>query len=337
MNALLSTTRNFLVCCLFCLAIPAAYGDDWPITPIKLAVPAAAHGGVASAGPGHNCQPESFDPKTTPYHPAGPASAVVAAYQVEGGDATTSMTLNSRAKPDDAKTVLPEPLSLSRFIFTCAGGSSEALEFVKASKRYAIFTHVSQEKFTPDFSKLVLYNYAKPHHGGWQEMRRIFDIRVRRFVPLPMIRETAFLADVANDRVLTYGLAANGKPAMLAVWKMDGKLVQAYSAPLRAAANGAGTADAVGLLPNDPATLYHLTRSGNDECTLRLQNTEAADGRRAIKLAVPGAANDAAPLNARVQLDLAGLRLKGGAVKYRVSASGKGDDWSDWSDWKTAE
>jgi len=154
------------------------------------------------------------------------------------------------------------------------------------------------------------------------------------------MNETAFLADVGNDRVVTYGLfvRASGRQKsphrIAAVWGPDGQLVRALSLSAQAADR---PADAIGLLPNEPSTFYHLSRTGENACTLRLQDIQHAEGRRAIALAVPGAATEAAGLGARVQIDFGALRLKDGAVKYRVSASGKGDVANDWGPWQTAQ
>ena len=230
---------------------------------------------------------------------------------------------------------------MTRYIFKCAGKSSEVLEFTKNGKRYAFYTHVSQAIFSPDGKKLVVYNYAKPHHGSWQSLRRVFDIRTRRYAELPIINESAFLADVGNDRFVTYALHGSKKDSRLrvaAIWGMDGKLIQAVSVPFQAAgAEKPNSGDAAGLLPDDPTTFYHLTRTGENECSLRLQDIKRADGHRAIRIAVPGAATDPADIGKRVQLDLTGLKLNGGAMKYRVSASGKGNVAADWGPWQKGE
>ncbi len=323
------------------LALPATAADDWPFTFAKLSIPSSARGGAASEPPASDCQPDSFDPQVTKYRPSGNKDASPAIYLVEGTDDAVTMTIDSRDRQDDAKTALPEPYSVTRYIFKCAGKSSEVLEFRKNDKRYALYTHVSQAKFSPDGKKLVVYNYAKPHHGSWQSLRRVFDIRTRRYTDLPLIIETAVLADVGNERIATYGsqtLKHDPHRRVAAIWGFDGKLIQAISGPMQpATADKPGSDDAVGLLPDDPATFYHLTRTGENECTLRLQDIKRADGRRAIRIAVPGAAADPADVGMRVQIDLSGLKLNGGAMKYRVSASGKGNVSGDWGPWLTGE
>ncbi len=351
MSARISIIRSTVAVGLVCLAsvclesvcwASGAPADAWPISFVKLAVPGSAYGGASSAEPVHDCQPESFDPKVNAYHPVAaaqpasgvaqaPAGAAVTAYQVEGGEAGDTMTINSRAKPDDARIDLPAPFVLTRYIFSCASGSSEALVFEKNGKRHAIFTHVAQVGFTPDLDTVVFYNRGQlTRHGGWQEMRAIFSIPRKRFAPLPMIRETAWLAQVGSDRILTYGLPRGGKPATVAVWGLNGKLMQALSVPLHAAADGKGATDAIGLLPREQGTFYQLARTGENAAALRLQDIRHQQAHRAIQLAVPGAATDPVAVGTRVQLDLSGLSLAGGAVKYRVSASGTGDDWGPW-------
>lgn len=326
--------------CFLGLALPTASAGDWPIEFVKLPAHAAAHGSAGIATPASDCQPDSFDPQTTPYHAAGNKDANPATYAVEGADAGVTMTIDSRDRQDDAKTVLPEPYSVTRYIFKCASGSSEFLEFRKGGKRYAIHAHVSQAKFTPDGKKMVLYNYAKPHHGPWQSLRRIFDIRTRRYIDLPLTNETTFLADVGNERFATYGLPTAKDPGrrVALTWGLDGKPIQAFSVPMQpVAADRPDSHDAIGVLPGEPSTFYLLTRTGDNECTLRLQNIQHPDGRRAIKIAVPGKAADPADMGMHVQLDLSGLKLSGGAVKYRISPSGAGNVSGDWGPWQTGE
>lgn len=329
---------------LFGLATSAAFADEWPITYAKLQVPASAYGGAQRTAP-EDCQPEPFDPATTKYHPAAPGAsankdaAAPVLYQIEGDDAAT-MTIDSVLRQDDAKTTLPEPYTLTKYVFGCKGQASQVFEFKKDGKRYALYTHVTQAGFSPDLTKLVLYNYAKPHHGPWQELRRVIELRTRRFTPLPVINETAFLAGVAEQGIVTYGPAVAGKQKLphriAAVWGLNGKLLRALSVPAPAGA-GNERGDAIGLLPDDPSAFYYLTRTGENTCTLRLQDLRRPEGRRSIELAVPGAAGDPAGSGTRVQIDLAGLRLKDGAMKYRVSASGKGDVANDWSAWQAAK
>ncbi len=325
--------------CILCLALPAASADDWPIAFTKLPAHALAHGGATIEAPASDCQPDSFDPQTTQYHAIGNKDANPVTYTVDGANAGVTMTIDSRDRQDDVKIVLPEPYSVTRYIFKCAGGTSEFLEFKKNGKRHAIHTHVSQAEFTPDGTKLVFYNYAKPHHGSWQSLRRIFDIRTRRFTDLPVINETAFLATTGNERFATYGLPAAKDPGrrVALVWGLDGKLIQALSTPMQSATDGSGSHDAIGVLPEEPSTFYHLTRTGDNECSLRLQDLRNPNGQRAIKIAVPGKAADPANIGMLTQLDLSGLRLSGGTMKYRISASGSGNVSADWGPWQTGQ
>ncbi len=326
--------------CFLLLALPAAAAEDWPLAYAKLPGHASPRGGATSATPSSDCQPDSFDPQVTPYHALGNKDANPVTYQIDGGDAGVTMTIDSRDRQDDVKTVLPEPYSVTRYIFKCASGSSEFLEFRKSGKRYAIHAHVSQAKFTPDGRKMVMYNYAKPHHGSWQSLRRIFDVHTRRYTDLPVINENTYLAEVGNERFVTYSLPAAKEPSrrIAVVWGLDGKLIQALYAPMQpVAADKPYSYDAIGLLPDEPSTFYHLTRTGDNECTLRLQDLKRPDGRRTIRIAVPGKAADPANIGMRAQLDLTGLKLGSGAAKYRVSASGAGNVSGDWGPWQTAE
>lgn len=333
MKTLQSLIRKTLWASLLCLSsISTAFGNDWPLHPVKPRIPDSAYSGRISSAPVHDCQPDPFDPKVQTYQQTSPASAVMASYHVDGDDAGTTLTINSRVNADDAKTELPAPYTLTRYIFSCSGASSEVLEFDKNGKRNALFTHVGQAQFTPDMSMLVLFNYAKPHHGPWQHMRRIYNVRARRFTPLPMVKETTFLADVGAKTIVTYGLPRGSKrPGTIAAWGLNGRLIRAYSAPLPAE-NGGRADGAIGLLPKDSDTLYHLMRTGENEATLHLQDIRHPKGQRAITIATPGAASAPLVVDTHVQLDLSDLSLKDGTLKYRVSSDGK-----TWGDWQTAQ
>lgn len=335
-----SILRPLVISGFICLAAPAAHADDWPISYANLRVPASAYGGADRKAPKFDCQPDSFDPQKTPYrHGSSPD-----AYEVEGSNkATTVMVIDGWKKEGDAKTTLAEPYSLTKYIFACASQPTQVFEFKKDSARFALYTHITTAMFSPDHRKLVMFNYLT-HHGAWHEMRRIIEIGAKKFTPLPVMNETNFLADVANDRVVTYGTAAKaggkqkGPVRIAAIWGPDGKLIRALSVPVQPAPAGTEAADdTMGMLPGEPTTFYHLIRTGENTCTLRLQNIKRPDGRRSIQLAVPGSANDPAAVGTRVQLDLADLKLQGGAMKYRVSASGKGDASNDWGPWQAAE
>lgn len=340
-------TRRIFAVCLFGFG-SVAFAGNWPISFTKLHVPASAFGGARSREPVRDCQPVLFDPRTTAFHLVAPASAgakpasgasaaasgaaAVKTYRVEGAEPGETMTINSRVKPDDVKIDLPGTVVLTRYIFSCSTGSSEALVFERKGKPYAIFTHVAQVRFTPDLNTVVFYNFAKlTHHGGWTQMRAIFNIPKRRFAPLPIVRETSYLAGVSRNYILTYGMPRRaGRHATVAVWNMRGHPLKGLSVALHPAANGKGSSDALGLLPQQQTTFYHLARTGDNSAVLRLQDIRHARAHRAIKLTVPGAASEPIVAGKRVQLDLSGLTLKGGVAKYRVSASGKGDDWGEW-------
>lgn len=337
------SSRNFwhlVISAILCLATPAAFADDWPIVFAKLKVPSSAYGGTPRKAPSFDCQPESFDPLKTPVRPV---KGKAGTYEFDGSDPATTLMVDGWEKEGDAKTVLPEPYSLTKYMFQCASGSSMVYEFKKNGERYALYTHISQAALSPDMKKLVLTNYLKPHHGGWQELSRIVEIGTRRFTFLPVMNETAFIADASNQQVVTYGLpvAASAKQKgvhrIVGIWGPSGKLIRALSVPAQTAANAKNSTDGMGLLPDEPSTFYHLTRTGENECTLRLQDIQQPTGRRSIRLTVPGAASDPAAVGARVQIDLKGLALNGGAMKYRVSASGKGDVSGDWGAWQVGK
>lgn len=352
------TTRLLLgaasLLCLSSAALADTPPGSWPITFVKK-LPAADvnFSGISSSEPVHDCQPESFDPKVNTAHPlppakpAQPASGAAAAsapaappapsvtvYHVDGAEQGTTMTIDGRIKPGDAKIELEDPLSASRYFFTCATGSSEAIVLSKGSKRYAIFQHITQSAFSPDREKLVFFNVGKLRRsGGWQRMRAVFVIKGRHFAPLPVINATSFLGTVDNQHFLTYGLGSGANsPGTAVVWNMNGNAVKALSIPLHPAQNGKGTADILGLLPGESSTFYQLTRSDKDVCILRLQDLRNPKAHRALVLTVPGVITNDADLHSLVQLDLSGLTLNGGTAKFRV-ADGKGG----WSAWQTAQ
>jgi len=335
---------------LIFLASSVASGEEWPILFTTIPITSADYKGVERAAPLFDCQPELFDPmkswyrKVEPEGLTGITSTSADMYEVKGEDESVSMSIDSWDKQEDAKTILPEPYTLTKYNFGCASEFSQVFEFKKDGRRYALYTHISQASFSPDLRRFVLFNYVKSPKGSWQETRRIIDIETKKFSPLPVINETAFLADMTNDKIVTYGLPISSPTEsdthrrIVGIWDVEGRLIRALSAPIQITdANAESSDDGIGLLPSEPTTFYHLTRTGENVCTLRLQDIQRPEGRRSIRLAVPGSASDPAAVGMRVQIDLDGLKLRGGAMRYRVSAHGRGDVSDDWGPWQVGE
>ncbi len=327
---------------ILCLATSAVSGEEWPIVFTDISMTPSAYKGVDRQAPPNDCQPKYFDPKKTQYRRSTSSDG----YELSGKDEdeSVSMQIDGWGKQGDARTVLPEPFSLTKYTFACASESSQVFELKKNGERYGLYTHISAARFSPDLRKLVLFNYLQTSQRAWQELRRIIEIETKQYSSLPVIKETTFLADVTNDSVVTYGMPVSlpsGKASrrrIVGIWGHNGKLIRALSAPIQDTfANAESSDDGIGMLPNEPTTFYHLTRTGENICTLRLQDIQRPDGRRSIQLAVPGLASDPAAVGMHIQIDLDGLRLKGGAMKYRVSASGRGDVLRDWGPWRVGK
>jgi hypothetical protein len=322
-----------------------AYGDEWPIVFTDVPVPPSAYNGANREAPTFDCQPEFFDPLKNWYRKVEISGLVNRnssspdIYEIQGEDEAIAMEIDSWSKQGEAKTVLPEPYSLTKYMFGCASESSSVFEFKKNGVRYALYTHISQSMFSPDRRKLVLFNYVKTPKGNWQELRRIIEIATKKYSPLPMMNETTFLADISNENVVTYSMpidspAGQKNRRVVSIWGHDGKLIRALSAPIQTtAANAESSDDGIGVLPDESSTFYHLTRTGQNVCTLRLQDIQRPDGQRSIQLTVPSLADMPDAMSTHIQIDLAGLKLKTGAMKYRVSASGRGDVLNDWGPW----
>ncbi len=330
---------------LFLLSTTMAYGDEWPIFFVDVPVPPTAYNVVNPKAPTFDCQPELFDPLKSWFRMVeisglvnrNSSSPVI--YEIQGEGEAIAMEIDSWSKQGDAKTMLSEPYSLTKYMFGCASESSSVFEFKKNGLRYALYTHISQSMFSPDKRKLVLFNYVKVPGGSWQELRRIIEISSKKYSQLPVMNETTFLADTSNENVVTYGMPINSPAGqksqrVVGIWGHDGKLIRALSAPIQTtAANAESSDDGIGVLPDETSTFYHLTRTGQNVCTLRLQNIQRPDGQRSIQLAVPSLADSPDAMSTHIKIDLTGLKLKTGAMKYRVSASGRGDILNDWGPW----
>jgi len=227
--------------------------------------------------------------------------------------------------------MLPHPAHLTRVTQNCTS-------FLNSP-------HISSAIFSPDLKKMVIFNYLKNPDGQWQEQRRIIEMDTKSAAALPVINETSYIADMSNGGVVTYSgpLALPPNPKengrrLVAIWGNDGKLIRALSVPIQTTdANAESSFDGIGVLPKEPSTFYHLTRTGQDQCTLRLQSIEKQNEHRSIQLAVPGLASDQTNVGMRVQIKLDDLGLKKGGVKYRVAASGRGDVVKDWGPWEIAK
>jgi hypothetical protein len=345
-SAILSLVAGGLLC-LFCVTASA---DDWPIAFTSIQVTPASYQGIDQGPPTFDCQPEFFDPMKNWYRNVedpglvGITSQSADMYEIKGEGEAIRMTIDSWNKQGDDKTVLPQPYSLTKYMFGCASEASQVFEFKKNGRRYALYTHISEARFSPDLRNVVLFNYVKTAKGSWQALDRVIEIATKKYSVLPRVPETRYLADVTNDKLVTYGPPIrlegdkDSRRRIVAIWGHDGKLIRALSAPIQTtAANAESSDDGIGLLPGDPTVFYHLTRTSNDVCTLRLQDIERSEGRRSIRLNVPGTAMDPAAVGMHIQIDLADLKLKGGTLKYRVAASGRGDVVGDWGPWQIGE
>ena len=339
-GVIMKRTLMFLAATIFSFSALSAAKNDWPLEFTNISIGPAAYKRVAREIPS-DCQPEHFDPSKTKLR----LDKSSGFYGLTGAEAdeSVSVQIDGWAKPGDSRIALPKPFSLTKYAFECASTSSQVFMFKKKGKRHALYTHIEMALFSPDLSKLVMFNYLKIAEREWREQRRIIDYRTKKYSYLPVIDETTHVADVTNVSIVTYGMAT--KPAsdyknrrrVVGIWSHDGKLIRALYAPLQdTAANAYNSDDGIGLLPEEPSTFYHLTRTGKNICTLRLQDIALQEKQRAIQLNVPGPEWDPVAVGMRVQIELTGLKLNGGSMKYRISPSGRGDVSGDWGPWQVA-
>ncbi len=281
----------------------------------------------------NDCQPDAFDPKTTPYHLIDPSLG----YAV-GSDTYATMMIDGWRAEGDNKTVLPAPYSLTNYHFGCASTFSFVYDLKKNGQRYMLLQHIFRAKFSPDFKTLVLYDVTKNTEGQWQYARRILTIATKKSVPLPITDCTRYLADVGNDKVVTYGdrLTPSSSLRNACVWGHDGILQQAFQIPMQeAGGNTEASRDTVGVLPAQTSTFYHLTEGSNSTCMLQLQNILNPFLEYRV-LNLPVTHSDSVgfcEIGSSFQMDLSIFTMNLGRVKYRVSASGRGDLHNDWGEW----
>lgn len=123
-----------------------AYGDEWPIVFADVSVPPSAYNGANREAPTFDCQPEFFDPLKNWYRKVEISGLVNRnsfspdVYEVQGEGEATTMEVDSWGKQGDAKTMLPEPYSLTKYMFGCASESSSVLSSRKMACA-TLFTH----------------------------------------------------------------------------------------------------------------------------------------------------------------------------------------------------
>lgn len=326
---------------LICYGLPSAQAEEWPIIFTDLRLTSAPAKGPEFRDVSYDCQPELFDPRKARYHSSGSGNE----YALDGPDANeaVSMEIFDGIEQNGKRIQLPVPYSLVQYNFSCMSEGSSVIEVKENKARHALYTHVSSMAFSPDLKRMAIWNALENGGGKWEEHRRIIDIQTKDAATLPFLDATSFIADMNNQYLVTYGgpLPAadfNQQHRIAAIWDNNGHLVRALFAPIKTTdANAENSFDGIGLLPAEPSTFYHLTRTGKDKCTLRLQDIHRQNRHRTIQLRVPGAATDQTNVGMRVQLDLREATLKGGAVRYRVAPSGRGDVDGKWGAWQTAE
>ena len=328
----------------FFMPINGAAPVDWPITFIDLPISASKYITTNKTPLPEDCQPEYFDPAKTPYHLIKTNGYPPTTYIVDGADESSSMMIDGWGKQGEDKIILPEPFSLTKYEFGCASEFSRVFEIKKNGLRHALYTHISQARFSPNKKTLVLYNFVSSGKGSWSPKRRAIELESKKSSTLPWISSTLYLADVTNDKIVTYGPPTNQRPNQtdsrrtVCIWGFDGHLVRALLAPLQnTEANGEESDDGIGLLPNETTTFYHLAFVKDHTSVLRLQDIRNPTSHRALYLTGSGSDHHASSVGTAIQLDLNGLTLTGGIMKYRTSASGRGDISNDWGPWQTAK
>ncbi|WP_243385037.1 hypothetical protein [Geothrix alkalitolerans] len=313
--------------------------NPWPITFVHVEISSSDYKSPEVKSDPWDFEPEIFDPATAKFHLVKIQGIPSEIYKVEGTPDCSDMTIDH-----GGKIALPAPYSMTSYTFSCASDSSSVFEIRKNNLRHALYTHIGQAMFSPNFNKLVLYNLVKSGKDTWQRKRRIVTIESKEASSLPMIEGALYIATVTNDRVVTYGPPIRPQSnqtdpcRMVCIWNHRGALVRGLLAPMRTTlANAECSDDDIGLLPNESSTFYHLTLTGKHNCTLRLQDIHNAGAHRALNFTVPDFEYEMASVLTGIQIDLKDLTLSGGVMKYRISASGRGDISNDWGPWQTAK
>lgn len=313
--------------------------DPWPITFVHIEISSSDYKSPGVKNDPWDFEPEIFDPATAKFHPVKIHGVPPEVYKVDGTPDCSDMTIDH-----GGKIALPAPYSMTSYTFSCASDSSSVFEIRKNNLRHALYTHIGQAMFSHDFKKLVLYNLVKSGKDTWQRKRRIITIESKEASSLPMIDGAFYIAAVTDDRVVTYGPPIRPQSnqtdsrRIVCIWNHSGALVRGLLAPIRTTlANAECSDDDIGLLPNESSTFYHLTFTEKHTCTLRLQDIHNAAAHRVLNFTVPDFEYEVASVSTGIQIDLKGLTLSGGMMKYRISASGRGDISNDWGPWQTTK
>ena len=324
------------------LSFPTALwskSDSWPITFARIKISSSDYKPPEVKNNPWDFEPETFDPATAKFHLVKTHGSPPEFYKVDGTPDCSDMTID-----EGGKIALPAPYSMTSYTFCCASDTSSVFEIRKNNLRHSLYTHIGQAIFSPDFKKLVLYNLVKSSKDTWQRRRRIITIESKEASALPMIDGAFYVAAVTNDRVVTYGPPARPQSnqtdsrRIVCIWNHSGVLVRGLLVPVQTTSGNAESSDdGIGLLPNESSTFYHLAFTGKHTCILRLQDIRNLESHRALIFTVPDFEYEVASVSTGIQIDLKGLTLSGGIMKYRVSASGRGDISNDWGPWQTTK
>ena len=318
-----------------------ANSKSWPLEFTSVSIQLGDYKPKSEATAPSDCEPELFDPSVTRFHLEKTDGFPKEQYIIDGGDERVSMMIDGWAKEGENKITMPQPYSVIQYEFGCASQFDKVIEIKNNDQRYALYTHVYNFKFSPNFEHMILYNAQKTDNNLWLFKRRIVTLRDKSSVALPYIDATSFVAYVTNDRVVTYGSPVNkgsDQRRIVCIWGLDGKLQRALRSPINTTnANSEESDDLIGLLPNEATTFYQLTFGKEKSCILYLQDINNSNQHRSIVISFAGFTEETASIESGFQLDLSHLTLHGGILRYRVSASGRPDIDNDWSAWMIAK
>jgi hypothetical protein len=199
---------------------------------------------------------------------------------------------------DKTKVVTAEPTSFGDYTlydyeFGCEGGTDHVLDVWRSGKRYALYQNVWNYDLDRD-KKLLFLHQSTRNKEGFRPFWGVVDLTTKRKTAIPPLgcpKRAFFSAGRLVGHADRY--ARDDELTDVCVWSLEGKPLAHLLVDLTWETNGGSGSDRyrmddeLGLLPNEPDTLYVL-RSGRrweaPTCELSLQSLTHAELSKSVDL-----------------------------------------------------
>jgi hypothetical protein len=168
-------------------------------------------------------------------------------------------------KEETVSFELQKPYTLDRTSWNNAITIFYDLEIKNAGVRHALYTHAEQYVISPDNNFLALKNFVQQEGATHRKYVRIISIASKKAVALPDIGCTDDIQQWSSNRLITSSSMhtddAGGQYAQsvqICVWNTEGALLGRVEGRNFATATTERIINQMGMIPNEPNTLYAL-------------------------------------------------------------------------------